>query len=213
MQKAKESKKIRHLAEIVIRQRSEVELFLLDSIQYVKNQIYLQKKIQSYQILEKNHSNKLNNNCKSLDSSEHNMLGSTLPPINNLQHSFNKAPASWPGTGSWPRFKDTEHHKHIGYCRNNNSPFSGEQFITEGQAEAQINFLDSSHDPFTIPIVLPIIDISELSWQDREKVLKYLFKKINSAKNQKMEVDHIKQAKADLKKYQGYVSGAEKTIV
>ena len=215
MQKAQELKKFRHLAEIVIRQRGETELFLIDSIQYVKNQIYLQKKIKSYQTLEKNHSrNLINNFSASLGSSECSTLGSALPPINNNhQHPFIKAPASWPGAGSWPRFKDLELHGHNDNC---STPFFPEQYITEDRAEAQINFLDSSHDPFTIPVILPMIDISELSWEDREKVLRYLFKKINNARNQGLEAGHKKKTQAmnaEQEKYQGYVSEAGRTIV
>ncbi|KAG0562008.1 hypothetical protein KC19_9G110000 [Ceratodon purpureus] len=217
LQKAQELKKFRHLAEIVIRQRGEVELFLVDSIQYVKNQIYLKKKIQSYQTQEKNHSGTFNNSCSaSLDSSEHSRLGSALPPINNHQRSFVKAPASWPGTGPWPRFKNPELDGHKTSSRSENNSFTGEQYITEDRAEAQIKFLDSSHDPFTVPVILPMIDISELSWEDREKVLRYLFKKINTARNQSLEVDHTKKTQAvggEQEKYHGYVSEAERTIV
>lgn len=222
LQKAQELKKFRHLAEIVIRQRGEVELFLLDSIQYVKNQIYLRKKIQSYQTADADtHSGNVSNNCASLDSGERSTLVSTLPPIINHHHhhhSPTKAPASWPGAGPWPRFKAHGHNNNEvqGGNINDVNSLAGVYNMTEDQAEAQIKFLDSSHDPFTVPVVLPMIDISDLSWEDREKVLRYLFKKINTARNNQMEADHAKRTQAlqaEQAKYQGYASKAGRTLV
>lgn len=83
--------------------------------------------------------------------------------------------------------------------------------MTESQAKAQINFLDSSHDPSTVPVILPMIDISEMSWEEREKVLRYLFKKINTARNHQLQAEH---AKSSQEKFQGFASTeAARTIV
>lgn len=83
---------------------------------------------------------------------------------------------------------------------------------TEAQAKAQIDFLDSSHDPSTVPVVLPMIDISELSWEEREKVLRYLFKKINTARNHQLQ--QAEHAKNSQEKFQGLASTeADRTIV
>jgi len=212
LQKAQELKKFRHLAETVIRQRGEVELFLLDSIQYVKNQIYMQKKIQSYHTAENAdalHGNVSNVNCPSLDSSS--AWGSTLPPIH-------KAPASWPGARPWPRFKHPEIHDQNNNNNNNNNKgvLINDIIMTQAQAEAQINYLDSSHDPFTVPAILPMIDISELSWEDREKVLRYLFKKINTARNNQLQAEPAERTQAmqvEQEKYQGDATESARTIV
>lgn len=88
--------------------------------------------------------------------------------------------------------------------------------MTEAQTEAQINFLDSSHDPFTVPVIVPMIDISDLSWADREKVLRYLFKKINTARNNQLQAEHAKRTQAmqaEQEKFQGFASEAARTIV
>nr|PNR61982.1 hypothetical protein PHYPA_000406 [Physcomitrium patens] len=205
LHRAKELKKLRHLSEIVLRQRSEVELFLLDSIQHVKNQIYLQKKFQRNQNLDTSVHKKINANCASLDSTARGNLGSTSLQINNHQPSSIKPRVSWSDAGP-------VHGKvNVGGGEHN----AEEQHSTEDRAGMHILFLGGSHDPLTTPVVLPLIDISELSWQEREKVLRYLYKKINTAWSLTMESEHIKQAETmqEEQKYQGSTSEAGRTII
>lgn len=54
----------------------------------------------------------------------------------------------------------------------------------------------NSQDPNMFPQVLPIIDISELSWEEREKVLRYLLNKINQSSHQGSP-DKVQGTKSD----------------
>lgn len=60
----------------------------------------------------------------------------------------------------------------------------------------------NSQDPKVFPHVLPIIDISKLSWEEREKVLRYLLNKINQSSHH-----------GSPKKVQGTKSDAGRTLV
>lgn len=92
-------------------------------------------------------------------------------------------------------------------------PFPPGGDLKLGQPETTKAFLDqladdaeavevNSQDPNVFPQVLPIIDISELSWEEREKVLRYLLNKINQSSHQ-----------ASPKKVQGTKSDAGRTLV
>lgn len=200
LQKAKELKKFRHLAQVVVRQRGEVELFLLDSIQLVKNQIYLYNQVQHSRTVDTAGS-VTNSSLKS----ERESAPTSLPAINS------RSPSSWPGAGPWPRYR-----KPLPY----NAMYSGGdrsdsanarrkaeflEYLSEEEAATQISILDELGETHMPDQVLPKIDISELSLPDREKVLRYLFKKINTA--------HQADAVRLPQNFQGSKSDAGRTIV
>lgn len=98
------------------------------------------------------------------------------------------------------------------------APLQGKPFppggdLKLGHLETRKAFLDqladdaevievNSQDPNVFPQVLPIIDISKLSWEEREKVLRYLLNKINQNPHQ-----------GSPKKVQGTKSDAGRTLV
>ncbi|CAM6032589.1 unnamed protein product [Sphagnum compactum] len=180
VQKSKELKKFRHLAQRVLQQRSEVELFLIDSINLVKHIVWMQTQ-KSHTLV--THMGRQGNGQFSKENNKsklyHNIPTPILPAIPSC---------SWPGVGPWPQVQpsfpyDSKYSSsgktHLENDRNLQKEEEFARNVLEHEIDSQLDILDDLDESKIHDKVLPKVDISELSWTDREKVLRYLFKKIN----------------------------------
>lgn len=156
--KINELKKVRQLAQQFLRERGEVEGFLIESLRQVTDQIRSAKKIPKKPLVTTNHSHSyLSNESKTSLP----LITSSLGPS-----------SSWPGNGSPLR------------CKHSSSPT---KYIPQGPKRTVEVTTGERHVPIfqsleEVPVkTAPKIDISELTWEEREKVLRHLFQKIHSA--------------------------------
>ncbi|KAI5075714.1 hypothetical protein GOP47_0009790 [Adiantum capillus-veneris] len=155
--KINELKKVRQLAQQFLRERGEVEGFLIESLHEVSDQIRSSKKNpkRPNAVLQRSHPTGFSDGNKV-----------SLPHITSAQPS-----SSWPGSGSPLR------------SRTGSSPTKclpqGPLRNAETSIERHVPILQSLED---VPVkTAPKIDISQLSWDDKQKVLRHLFQKIHSA--------------------------------
>ncbi|KAJ7538027.1 hypothetical protein O6H91_11G031600 [Diphasiastrum complanatum] len=161
--KTKELKRIRQSAQQSLRERSEVEAFLIESLHYVTQQIRNTKKAASPRIgLSINEST----SRKTLLQDPKQFSPSTLPhaPLSSLQF--------WPEASRKLGGKDYAVYRKKTYACDAKAKL---------QLKDQIEF-DCLEQLNKIPVKLTQkVDISELTWTERENVLRYLFQKINNA--------------------------------
>jgi hypothetical protein len=174
VQKSKELKKFRHLAQRVLQQRSEVELFLIDSINLVKHIVWMQTQ-KSHTLV--THMERQGNGKFSKENNKSKLYSNIPTPILPAIPS-----CSWPGVGPWPQVQpsfpyDSKYSSGKTYLENDRN-LQNEEFARH-EIDSQLDSLDELDESKIHDKILPKVDISELSWTDREKVLRYLFKKIN----------------------------------
>jgi len=122
--KTRELNNIRRLAQEVVRQRSDVETFLIDSLSFVREQIYDEQ----------------------ARGERESFRGDELPPLSGSS-----------GHGNGQR-----------------------AFITSGTGGA-VGTADTARSSREKRLMAGKLDIRDLPWDDREKVLRLLFSKINNA--------------------------------
>lgn len=158
--KINELKKVRQLAQQVLGERGEVERFFIESLHYVLDQIRNAKKLSR-----KPHCN-MNLSHSHNQVVEENISSSSIPHLPSVWVS-----SSWPGAGL-PMTSKT-------------GPMPFKSTVQQG-AKSKLNLAGQRHFPIMqsleeVPVrITPKVDISELTWEEREKVLRYLFQKINS---------------------------------
>lgn len=178
VQKSKELKKFRHLAQRVLQQRSEVELFLIDSINLVKHIVWMQTQKPHTLVT---HMGRQGNGQFSKENNKSKLYSNIPTPILPAIPS-----CSWPGVGPSPQVQpsfpyDSKYSSGKTYLENDRN-LQNEEFartVLGHEIDSQLDILDDLDESKIHDKILPKVDISELSWTDREKVLRYLFKKIN----------------------------------
>ncbi|CAM6085040.1 unnamed protein product [Calypogeia fissa] len=190
--KTKDLKRLRCLAQRVLNQRTEVEAFLIDSLEYVKSQIYARKSHKD------EHDERSDRRFDEEDQSS-NASSTHLPSIRSTSHS-------WPGAMKDKNYmrstrttRGFETHTKCKYRHHDLTLHLHELEEVPSQLDLLENFKAD------MPKLLPKIDISDLSWSDREKVLRYLFLKINSARTIGIK-DDIESGKITRRKSGNYVA-------
>ncbi|KAL3689937.1 hypothetical protein R1sor_016246 [Riccia sorocarpa] len=160
LSRTKELKRLRHLAQHVVNQRCDIENFLIESLDYVRDQLALAREGKSRSV---------DDGRIRDDSSE----SSFFPSIKST-------PRSWPGALSprSPRPSKIRPRNFNTSLRSTNHQH--DEFIKQLQQIDGSNQLDMPEElTHEVPRITPKVDISDLSWKDREKVLRYLFQRIN----------------------------------
>eukprot|EP01018_Ginkgo_biloba_P012673 Gb_09581 [translate_table: standard] len=152
----KELKKVRHLAQQFLQERGEVESFLVESIQYITEQVKNEKRAQKSQV-----------------QIGHLHSQNSTPPQEYKVNS--NAPFARPTNSS----SQKQYNKGKSGLVPHRRPSVGGKCKQKACADNQLDIFEQLEE---IPVKLaPKVDISELTWEEREKVLRYLFQKINSA--------------------------------
>jgi hypothetical protein len=172
--RTKELKKLKRLAQRVINQRTEVETFLIESLDHVRSQIYASLKTQNSSREDYYNPRTFNHE----DDQSSNASSTRLPSIRSTSHS-------WPGDVKGRNYcrstRNTRGFETSGKCKIHGHHDFNLHLHELDEAPTQVPHLlqDLKEE---LPKLLPKVDISDLSWSDREKVLRYLFLKINHAR-------------------------------
>ncbi|KAL2631870.1 hypothetical protein R1flu_016556 [Riccia fluitans] len=163
LSKTKELKRLRHLAQHVVNQRCDIENFLIESLDCVRDQLAVARGGKSKSVDD----GRIRDDCSSESS--------------GFFPSIKSTPRSWPGALS-PRSSPRPSKIRP---RNFNTSLKStyhqhDEFIKQLHQIDGPNQLDIPEElTHEVPRITPKVDISDLSWKDREKVLRYLFQKIN----------------------------------
>ncbi|BBN08603.1 hypothetical protein MPTK1_4g12890 [Marchantia polymorpha subsp. ruderalis] len=163
--KTKELKRLRHLAQHVVNQRCDVENFLIESLEYIREQLAAAR------------------SGKSKYADDRRMRDDSSSESSGFLPSIKSTPRSMPGAPSCKSSQKTSKadRNFNGRLDNLKSNFhQHDEFIKQLHEVDGPDQLDLSEDfSHEVPRITPKVDISDLSWCDREKVLRYLFQKIN----------------------------------
>lgn len=194
--KTKALKRLTQLTQHIICQRTEVETFLIESLEHVKTQLYMCKKTCT---THRDHANKERRWLDDEDQSS-NVSSTCLPSIRSTSHS-------WPGATKDKNYiRSTRTTKgfetHTKYCKHPHHDFTLHLHQLD-KGPSQVDLLENFKDD--MPKLLPKIDIADLSWSDREKVLRYLFLKINHSRTFSSKED-IESGKTTSRKSGGFIA-------
>ncbi|EFJ26069.1 hypothetical protein SELMODRAFT_413484 [Selaginella moellendorffii] len=184
--KAKELRRVRQLAQQVLRERGEVESFLIESLHTVVEEIKKSKKQQTPPILTKAMLRACSEQKKPDASSK--PATSSSPPSPSSQKSSSARSAQSAKSAQSTQSAKSAHSVDFAAppaagasaaSKPNRAVNKLVKSKSQLEGETQLDVMGQMEE---VPVRLEAaVDVSQLSWGDKEKVLRYLFAKINSA--------------------------------